>query len=145
MRIEVTNNRGQLRLGMYAEALIGGDAGPSTPMVPRTAVQHVGDRTVVYLVNPKEAGTFIEREVHLGATAGDRVSVRSGVEQGDVVVAHGSFAVRAERERLGLRATGPATAAPAAPRLRRREYHQSMRRSRRLGSPWLPRVSSPTA
>lgn len=113
VRIEVANNRGQLRLGMYAAALIGGDAAPATPMVPRTAVQNVADRTVVYLVNPKEAGMFIEREVQLGAAVGDQVTVRSGVTQGDVVVAEGSFSVRAERERLGLRAAAPATAAPA--------------------------------
>ena len=114
LRIEVTNNRGQLRLGMYAEALIGAEAGPSSPMLPRTAVQNVGDRTVVYLVNPKDAATFIEREVQLGAPVGDLVTVRSGVEQGDAVVAQGSFSVRAERERLGLRATAPPIAAPAA-------------------------------
>lgn len=115
VRIEVANTRGQLRLGMYAEALIGGDAGPSTPMVPRTAVQNVADRTVVYLVNPKEAGMFIEREVQLGAAVGDQVTVRSGVAQGDVVVTDGSFSVRAERERLGLRAAAAAPALPAAP------------------------------
>jgi len=113
LRIEVPNSRGRLRLGMYAEALIGGDAGLSSPMVPRTAVQNVADRTVVYLVNPKEAGTFIEREVQLGATVGDQVTVRSGIQQGDVVVAEGSFSVRAERERLGLRAAAAATPVPA--------------------------------
>ena len=35
-------------------------------MIPRSAVQNVGDRTVVYLVNPKEPGKFVEREVRLG-------------------------------------------------------------------------------
>ena len=103
VRVEVPNARNELRLGMYAEALLGGGGGASTLMIPRTAVQNVGDRTVVYLVRPKEAGTFIEREVRLGAAAGDHVSVLAGVQQGDVVVGEGSFYVRAERERLGLR------------------------------------------
>jgi plastocyanin len=59
---------------------------------------------VVYLVNPKEPGTFVEREVRLGTVTGDRVSVVAGVQIGDVVVGEHSFSVRAERERLGLRA-----------------------------------------
>ena len=54
VRIEVPNARNDLRLGMYAEALLGADGAP-TPMIPRSAVQNVGDRTVVYLVNPKKA------------------------------------------------------------------------------------------
>ena len=109
VRIEVPNARNELRLGMYAEALVGDGGGASTPMIPRGAVQNVGDRTVVYLVNPKEPGTFVEREVRLGAATGDRVSVLAGVQAGDVVVGEGSFSVRAERERLGLRAVPTST------------------------------------
>jgi cobalt-zinc-cadmium efflux system membrane fusion protein len=60
---------------------------------------------VVYLANPGEPGTFVEREVRLGRTAGEQVEVTSGVEPGDLVVTDGSFFVRAERERLGLRPT----------------------------------------
>ena len=113
VRIEVPNPRNDLRLGMYAEALLGDSGGVSTPMIPRGAVQNVGDRTVVYLVNPKEPGTFVEREVRLGTATGDRVSVLAGVQIGDVVVGEGSFSVRAERERLGLRAA-PTSAQGAA-------------------------------
>lgn len=114
VRIEVPNPRNELRLGMYAEALLGdGGGGPSTAVIPRSAVQNVGNRTVVYLVNPKEPGKFVEREVRLGAVTGDQVAVVSGVQPGDVVVNEGSFYVRAERERLGLR-PAPASAPPVA-------------------------------
>jgi multidrug efflux pump subunit AcrA (membrane-fusion protein) len=61
---------------------------------------------VVYLAHPKETGKFVEREVHLGQTSGDDVAVISGVQPGDLVVTEGSFFVRAERERLGLRPPG---------------------------------------
>jgi hypothetical protein len=44
---------------------------------------------------------------------GDQVEVRTGLRAGDVVVTRGSFFVRAELERLGLRAPG-AGVAPAA-------------------------------
>ena len=84
----------------------------SAPRLPRQAVQNVGDRTVVYLTNPREPGRFIEREVRLGQTSGEQVEVVSGVQAGDVVVTEGSFFVRAERERLGLR---PANAPSATP------------------------------
>jgi RND family efflux transporter MFP subunit len=114
VRVEVPNPRGELRLGMYVEVVVTGAAGPSVPVIPRTAVQNVGDRTVVYLVNPKESGKFTEREVRLGEASGQQVEVASGVQPGDAVVTEGSFFVRAERERLGLRpsAGGAAGAGP---------------------------------
>jgi plastocyanin len=72
-------------------------------MIPRSAVQNVGDRSVVYLQDAREPGRFTEREVRLGPASGDQVEVLSGVKPGDMVVTKGSFFVRAERERLGLR------------------------------------------
>ena len=118
VRIEVPNPGGELRLGMYADVVVTGLSGTSTPRVPRNAVQNVGDRTVVYLANPKEPGRFIEREVRLGQTSGDQVETVSGVQPGDVIVTEGSFFVRAERERLGLRpAVAPAAGGAAASRV----------------------------
>ena len=103
VRVEVPNTRAELRLGRYADVVVTGAGGTAVPVIPRSAVQNVADRTVVYLVNPKGVGTFIEREVRLGAASGDQVEVVSGVQPGDVIVTEGSFFVRAERERLGLR------------------------------------------
>jgi membrane fusion protein, heavy metal efflux system len=112
VRVEVPNPRSELRLGMYADVVVTGAHGASTPRIPRSALQNVGDRTVVYLANPREPAKFIEREVRLGQTSGADVEVGSGVQPGDVVVTEGSFFVRAERERLGLRPA--ATTAPDA-------------------------------
>jgi membrane fusion protein, heavy metal efflux system len=105
-RIEVPNPGGELRLGMYTDVVVSGAPGAATLKVPRTAVQNVGDRTLVYLANTKEPGKFVEREVRLGRISGELVEVVSGVQPGDVVVTDGSFFIRAERERLGLRAAG---------------------------------------
>ena len=118
VRIEVPNTGQQLRLGMFAEAMLGGKDGPVTAMIPRTAVQNVGDRTVVYLATPNEPGKFIEREVRLGGVSGEQIAVLSGITASDIVVSKGSFSVRAEVERLGLRGT-------AAPRT----GHESMQMS----------------
>ena len=103
VRIEVPNPREQLRLGMFADVSIEGAEHASTARIPRAAVQNVDNRTVVYLSDPKQASRFIEREVHLGDSSGSDVDVVSGLKQGDTVVSDGSFFVRAERERLGLR------------------------------------------
>ena len=119
-RIEVPNPRQDLRLGMLAEASFAGPAGSRAAVqIPRSAVQQVADRSVVYAVNPANDREFLERSVQLGEVTGNTVSVLSGLEPGATVVADGSFHVRAERERLGLGAPVPVpapavTAAPAA-------------------------------
>lgn len=113
VRIEIPNGGGELRLGMYADVVVVGTSGTSAASLPRTAVQNVGDRAVVYLVNPNEPGKFIEREVRLGQVSGEQVEAVSGVRPGDAVVTEGSFFVRAERERLGLRSAARAANADA--------------------------------
>lgn len=105
VRIEVPNPGRDLRLGMYAAATFEQASGSPVPVVPRAAVQHVDDRTVVYLADSARPRTFIEREVRLDAPVGDDIPVVSGVQAGDIIVTAGSFAVRAERERVGLRST----------------------------------------
>jgi RND family efflux transporter MFP subunit len=105
VRVEVPNPGQQLRLGMYADVYVETRGGqPESIRVPRSAVQNVADRTVVYLADSAQRGRFIEREVHLGQVAGDQVVVLSGVQRGDRIVTEGSFSLRAERERQGLRA-----------------------------------------
>ena len=106
VRVEVPNPRQDLRLGMYADIEVAATANGQAVMIPRSAVQNVSDRQVVYVANPTEPGKFTEREVHLGDASGEQVEVLSGVQPGDRVVATGSFFLRAERERLGLRSTG---------------------------------------
>jgi RND family efflux transporter MFP subunit len=110
VRVEVPNPRGELRLGMYAELQIASGAGSQVLTVPRDAVQTIGDRQFVYIAAAGSRGRFIEREVRLGNASGENVEVTTGVAPGDTVVTTGSFYVRAERERLGLR---PITAAGA--------------------------------
>ena len=114
VRIEVSNPGRVLRLGMYADVQIEAAGAASQPAVPRAAVQNVGERQVVYVSDPSVAGRFVEREVQLGGAAGDRVEVVGGLQPGDRVVVDGSFFVRAEIERLGLRPTARATGSSGA-------------------------------
>jgi RND family efflux transporter MFP subunit len=99
VRIEVANRGEQLRLGMFVNVVVSGPADSSRLAIPRSAVQTVGDRQVVYVADPAADGRFIEREVKLGAEAGDQVTVVGGVRSGDRIVTGGAFFVRAERER----------------------------------------------
>ncbi len=108
LRVEIANPGTDLRIGMFVDlqAIMAGTSEPQL-VVPRTAVQTIGERSVVYLVKPQEPGTFIERTIELGDRTGDLVVVRAGVAAGDAVVSKGSFSIRAERERLGLRPMMP--------------------------------------
>jgi len=96
---------------MFADVQVTADASTPMPLVPKAAIQRVDNRTVVYLADADKPGQFIEHEVQVGEAGGDDVPVIEGLRPGDSIVTTGSFAVRAERERLGLRPdTG--TAAP---------------------------------
>ncbi len=103
VRVEVANPRGDLRLGMYTDVAIESAGTSSVLMIPRDAVQSVGDSQVVYVSSPSDPARFTERQVRLGRTAGSQVEVLTGLSAGDSVVSKGSFFVRAEAERLGLR------------------------------------------
>lgn len=108
VRVELQNARQLLRLGMYADVILSAPRTPGRPAsaavtVHRAAVQTVGQRSVVYVVQPEGPGRFIEREVALGPAIGERAQVRSGLTVGESIVVEGSFFLRAESERLGLR------------------------------------------
>jgi RND family efflux transporter MFP subunit len=103
IRVEVANPRGDLRLGMFTDVAIASPGTASILSVTRDAIQSVGDRQFVYVASTRDSTTFVEREVHVGRTLGDRVEVLAGLSAGDSVVSKGSFFVRAEAERLGLR------------------------------------------
>lgn len=117
VRVEVSNPRGELRMGMYTDVAIESAGTTAVLTIPRDAVQSVGDRQVVYVPSTTDGAKFIEREVRLERTAGDQVEVLAGLSAGESVVSKGSFYLRAEAERLGLRgpqlSSSAATAAPA--------------------------------
>jgi RND family efflux transporter MFP subunit len=97
VRVEVPNGDGRLKLGMYV--LVGFTtprSGRGALAVPRTAVQTIGERHVVYLARKDEPGRFIQRVIRVGAASGDAYVVLEGLEAGDEVVTEGSFLLRAE-------------------------------------------------
>jgi cobalt-zinc-cadmium efflux system membrane fusion protein len=99
LRVEVPNQSGRLRLGMYVDARIGEGSPRQGLFVPKSAVQIVGSGTVVYVAVDAQQGRFVERPVEIGTENGDRVLVVSGLQAGDAVVTDGVFFLRAESER----------------------------------------------
>lgn len=99
VRVEVPNPGGTLRLGMFVQMTFQGGAGERRALVPRSAVQSIGNRTVVYVPTDEE-GHFLEKVVTPGSPAGDAVQVLDGVKPGDRVVTEGSFFLRAEAARM---------------------------------------------
>jgi hypothetical protein len=102
LRVEVPNPRGELRLGMYAVVTVGSSEARQVVVVPGGAIQHVGDRTVVYVADPAVPGRFVERPVTVGRVTTDEAEIEAGLTPRDSVVTKGSFFVRAERDRLGV-------------------------------------------
>jgi len=99
VRVEVPNRGGDLRLGMFVTVSFETGAAERIIVVPRAAVQTLGDRAVVYIPVNGEEGKFIERTVKLGAPVGEFVPVLDGLKAGDRVVTDGSFFLRAEATR----------------------------------------------
>jgi len=96
VRVEVPNAEGRLRLGMYMTLAFTTPGGERTVMIPRGAVQTIGERQLVFVPAPDEEGKFFARPVQVGPIRGDLITIRSGVQPGEVVVTEGSFFLRAE-------------------------------------------------
>jgi membrane fusion protein, heavy metal efflux system len=96
VRVEVPNANGGLRLGIYVTMAFTTRTGERVVVVPRTAVQTIGDRHVVFVPVEDEDGKFLQRTVVLGPLIGEAYTVLRGLEPGEAVVTEGSFFLRAE-------------------------------------------------
>jgi RND family efflux transporter MFP subunit len=96
VRVEVPNPEGRLRLGMYVTLAFTTPSDERTVVIPRAAVQTIGERQVVFVPAQDEEGKFLSRYVQVGPLRGDLVTIHSGVQPGEVVVTEGSFFLRAE-------------------------------------------------
>lgn len=97
VRLVVVNPGEALRAGMYVEVSLRLEPPPgaaSHPWIPEPAVDHLGERTVVYVPVAEEPGTFRVRDVEVGAPSGGGVPVLAGLEPGETVVTQGTFALK---------------------------------------------------
>ncbi len=92
-RVEVSNRDGQLRPGMYAAVELAPTAQVALA-VPLEAVLPTGNTNLVF-VNRGD-GTFMPREVTVGARGDSLIEVRSGLKPGDEVVASATYLLDSE-------------------------------------------------
>ncbi|HEX7077660.1 MAG TPA: efflux RND transporter periplasmic adaptor subunit [Candidatus Eisenbacteria bacterium] len=93
IRIEVPNERADLRPGMYVDVAFDVRLGKQIA-VPESAVLYVGDRRIVFI--DLGDGRLAPRNVTLGPRAGDYYAVLAGLKEGEIVVTSGNFLVAAE-------------------------------------------------
>jgi RND family efflux transporter MFP subunit len=96
VRVEVANPEGRLRLGMYVTMAFTTRSGARQVVVPSSAVQTIGERSVVFLPVVDEEGTFVQRTVQLGPSHDGLSTIVNGLQPGETVVTEGSFLLRAE-------------------------------------------------
>lgn len=103
VRIEVRSQGGQLRPGMFAEALIRGDVEAAPALViPSSAPLFTGRRAIVYVEVPgAERPTYELREVRLGQRSGPFYPVLAGLSEGERVVTRGAFVLDADLQLAG--------------------------------------------
>jgi len=96
VRVEVANPEGRLRLGMYVTMAFTTRGGARQVVVPSSAVQAIGERSVVFLPVAEEEGTFVQRTVQVGPSHDGLSTIVNGLQPGETVVTEGSFLLRAE-------------------------------------------------
>lgn len=99
VRLSAANGNGALRPGLYGTVAFE-SAGPAVLTVPRDAVVDTGVQQHVFVAT---GDRYEPRTVTLGVQLADRVEIRTGLQEGEQVVAAGVFLLDSESR---LRATG---------------------------------------
>ena len=103
VRTTLNNNQNLFKPGMFVSGKIKGtvQAAEESLNIPASAVLWTGERSLVYVKpNPNEA-IFEMREVTVGLRVGDNFTVTSGLENGEEIVANGTFTVDAAAQLQG--------------------------------------------
>jgi Cu(I)/Ag(I) efflux system membrane fusion protein len=103
VRLSAANPSGALRPGLYGTVAFE-SVGTRVLTVPRDAVVDTGEQQHVFVAN---GDLFEPRAVTLGVQLADRVEIRTGLTEGERIVAAGVFLLDSESR---LRATGGAGA-----------------------------------
>jgi Cu(I)/Ag(I) efflux system membrane fusion protein len=111
VRVDIPNPDFELRPGMYANVELGMDMGEGL-VVPASAVMPTGSREIAFV--DKGGGRLEPRVVELGEQIGDHYEVKSGLAEGERVIASANFLIDAESKVQG--ALADFTAAPAEDR-----------------------------
>ena len=92
VRMAVPNPAGRLKPRMFATTRLGIDEQTPVVVVPKTALQNLDDRTVVFV--QRDNGAFEPRPVVVFAERGDRAELVDGLRPGERVATSGSFLLK---------------------------------------------------
>src|SRR5438270_4647324 len=98
VRIDIPNPDFKLRPGMYSNVELGMDMGEGLT-VPASAVMPTGSREIAFV--DKGGGKLEPRVVELGEQIGDHYEVKSGLAEGERVIASANFLIDAESKVQG--------------------------------------------
>lgn len=92
-RLRIANLDLTLRIGMFVNVTITHATGRYAIVIPSAAVQAVADKQIVF--TPLGGGRFQSHDVTVGMERQDLVELHDGLTEGDQVVTHGSFELKA--------------------------------------------------
>ena len=95
-RVLVDNRDGALRPGLFVRAAITIDVDQATSrlLVPRAAVQPLGERDVIFI--ERSRGKFEVRPVVVARRTPQLAEISDGLARGERIVVHGAFVLRGE-------------------------------------------------
>ena len=100
VRVELPNTDGTLRPGMTAQVRLAQSSAQSVLQVPSEALIRTGKRTLVMLA--EEGGHYRPVDVEVGAENQEMTVIRSGLQEGQQVVASGQFLLDSEASLRGI-------------------------------------------
>lgn len=100
VRVELPNADGTLRPGMTAQVRLAQSSAQSVLQVPSEALIRTGKRTLVMLA--EEGGHYRPVDVEVGAENQEMTVIRSGLQEGQQVVASGQFLLDSEASLRGI-------------------------------------------
>ncbi|WP_448508156.1 efflux RND transporter periplasmic adaptor subunit [Immundisolibacter sp.] len=112
VRVELPNADGRLRPGQSARVRLAAGGEDTALAVPTEAVIRTGQRALVMVAG--DGGRYAPVEVTLGPELGDKTVIRTGLDEGQQVVASGQFLLDSEASLLGIGAGPPTDRAPPA-------------------------------
>jgi len=103
VRTTLNNKENLFKPGMFVSGKIKGTANATEESlnIPASAVLWTGERSLVYVKPNSNEAIFEMREVAVGLRNGDTFTVTSGLENGEEIVANGTFTVDAAAQLQG--------------------------------------------
>ncbi|MBI5023763.1 MAG: efflux RND transporter periplasmic adaptor subunit [Candidatus Omnitrophica bacterium] len=93
VRAQLKDPQGRLRPDMYVNVSVDVDLG-ETPAIPEGAVFDTGTKKIVFV--DKGQGVLEPRDITVGAKADGYYELKSGVQEGEIVVTSGNFLIDSE-------------------------------------------------